>query len=345
MVHAQSKTRFNLEWSLTSTAARHCLSMGYHREERVSQLQPLEAERARRLFWHVYLFDKNLSSRLGRTSIIQDYDVDLSLCTVSEDPGREPWDSAFNSFVELSRIQGQIYESLYSAATRDLDVVERSQRVSRLESRLNQWYDTWSCIDVSVAYDRETFDSTFGPISVIYFSILTLCHRGATLSNSAHDIAPACYHAAHQGLKTHLAHCSRLAFSDPPQVSTYTLWIFYYTSFTPFVVSFLHCIANSDLNDLQLLGDVLESLEQFGPMFEYSERQFHLCKALYRIAEAYIESPKTITSRESQAMSTICLPLQNHFACNWSWHDSELQLIEFADTFTAGWELPGRDDA
>lgn len=223
MTHAQDKSKLNLEWAVTSTAARHCLCLGYHREERLSQLLPPEAEVARRLFWYVYLFDKSFSCRLGRASIIQDYDVDASECAVSTDPGRAPWHIAFNTFVELSRIHGQIFESLYAASTKDLDPAERRHRASSLAARCSQWYESWKLIDASQAYDRASFETGFGPVPVEYYSILTLCHRGATLSSSAHDIDPACYAAAHRGLVTHLDHYPA-DVSSADCHSSYSLW-------------------------------------------------------------------------------------------------------------------------
>lgn len=223
MAHAQDKSKLNLEWAVTSTAARHCLCLGYHREERLAQLPAAEAETARHLFWYVYLFDKNFSCRLGRASIIQDYDVDASLCAVSTDPGRAPWDLAFNAFIELSRIHGQIFESLYAAATRTLDASERRQRSSNLAAQLTQWYDDWKRIDISQAYDKQSFESDLSPVPVDFYSILTLCYRGANLSSSAHDIDPACYEAAHRGLVAHLSHYPAYISAADRQPS-YSLW-------------------------------------------------------------------------------------------------------------------------
>jgi hypothetical protein len=94
----------SLQWSLTTAAAGHCLTLGYHREKRLLQLPSPKAERARRTFWHIYMADKNLSQRLGRASTIQDWDVDAKPCAISSDPRQAPWDLAFKSFIEMGRI-------------------------------------------------------------------------------------------------------------------------------------------------------------------------------------------------------------------------------------------------
>lgn len=54
MIHAQTKSKLPLQWSLTSTAARHYLTLGYHREAGLSQLSTSEAGSIRRFFWLVY---------------------------------------------------------------------------------------------------------------------------------------------------------------------------------------------------------------------------------------------------------------------------------------------------
>ncbi|KAI8675850.1 Fungal-trans domain-containing protein [Fusarium keratoplasticum] len=336
MVHAQIRAKLPLQWSLTSTAARHCLALGYHREHRVSRLPSAEASSVRRLFWHIYIADKNLSSRLGRTSIIQDLDVDTGLNAVSDEPGRTPWDQAFASFVEFARIQGKIYDSLYSPAAKKQQPEHRVAVAIDLESQLSTWHANWTKIDFSEAFDYESFAATFGPADIIYYSSLTLIHRGTASSGSAQDISPACYEAAHQGLQAHLNYYPRLSCSADHVLSNYAFWIFYYTSFTPFVVTFLHCIAHSDHGDLTLLQEVLSSLEQVGSALDYAEKQLFLCKALFRIAEAFLNSHTTTQNNHTVTGSTatFCIPLQNPFSDEWAGLDRFLEGTEDWDMTT-----------
>ncbi|KAI8716839.1 Fungal-trans domain-containing protein [Fusarium sp. LHS14.1] len=317
-------------------SARHCLVLGYHREHRVSRLPSAEASSVRRLFWHIYIADKNLSSRLGRTSIIQDLDVDTGLNAVSDEPGRTPWDQAFVSFVEFARIQGKIYDSLYSPAAKKSQPESRVVVAFDLESQLSAWHANWTKIDFSEAFDYESFAATFGPADIIYYSSLTLIHRGTASSGSAQDISPACYEAAHQGLQAHLNYYPRLSCSADHVLSNYAFWIFYYTSFTPFVVTFLHCIAHSDRDDLRLLQETLSSLEQVGSALDYAEKQLFLCKALFRIAEAFLNSHTTAQHSETVAGSTatFCIPLQNPFSDEWAGLDRFLEGTEDWDMTT-----------
>lgn len=68
----------NAAWTLTSTAARLCQSLGYHRllPDRSGDNE-VYVKRAM-LFWSVYFIDKSLSLRLGRASSLQDFDISTS---------------------------------------------------------------------------------------------------------------------------------------------------------------------------------------------------------------------------------------------------------------------------
>ncbi|EWY79799.1 hypothetical protein FOYG_17088 [Fusarium oxysporum NRRL 32931] len=319
MSHAQNEAKLPLQWTLTSVAARHCLALGYHREDRLIQLPPWKAQRARRLFWHIYTSDKNLSSRLGRSSVIQDYDLDTKFSAISSDPGRAPWDQATIAFVELSQLQGRIYEALYSASANMLDSSARSQIISSLADKLVQWYNGWVQIDSSCAHQRERFNSIFEPVDIVYYSVLTLLHRGAS-SQSMLDISAACLEAAYQCLNAHLAYLSRNQPLLPYILPGYTIWIFNYTSFTAFIVVFTNCVVNKSSSDLKLLHKALLPLEQAAIHFDYSKWQLDVCNILYRIADAFNQ----LRQEERDEIST---SLPNTFMDGWSWLDTNLSPI------------------
>lgn len=68
----------NAAWTLTSTAARLCQSLGYHRLIPDRSGDNVVYVKRAMLFWSVYFIDKSLSLRLGRASALQDYDISTS---------------------------------------------------------------------------------------------------------------------------------------------------------------------------------------------------------------------------------------------------------------------------
>lgn len=93
-----------------------------------------------------------------------------------------------------------------------------------LELELSEWYGEWTRIDSSRAYVKELYNIAFAPASIVYHSILTLIHRGASLSDSAGDITPACYEAAHRGLQAHLTYYPHLNASGNEALCIYAIW-------------------------------------------------------------------------------------------------------------------------
>ncbi|KAJ6787997.1 hypothetical protein PWT90_01109 [Aphanocladium album] len=326
--------------AVVTAAARHCLQLGYHRNDR-GQLSPEEAHKRRLLFWHVYISELGLTLRLGRAAVIQDFDVDVPQLSISADSRQAVWDESTRAFIRFSRIQSKIYRKLYSPgaiATLTEEPQKRQARVAQFSAELNQWFMEWNQINSADAYYPMVHQHTFMAVEVIYYSVLTLLHRGSTDSNSPVDISPECFAAARQGLESHLRIFPTVLARGPGTVSYYGVWIFMYSSFTPYIVTFLHCIANTDTNDLQLLKSVVDTLGDIGAGHGLVQRQKALCGALYRIANAFIESRQHVQndgnhdanhqqSMDHQAFvtaaeQTLNLPLQPDSIQDWGNFDT-----------------------
>ncbi|KAH7141811.1 hypothetical protein EDB81DRAFT_899110, partial [Dactylonectria macrodidyma] len=289
-LNAQTQGDLALQWKLSSTAARHCLALGYHREHVVAALPPDEASQVRRLFWHVYFSDKSLVLSLGRASTIQDMDVDVEPYAISDDPGRQPWDQTLFIFIEFAKIQAQVYQTLYSPASRKRSIEERRVIVDTLEKRLADWHESWQQLDSSQAYQKTVFDNTFGPADVTYYSTLTLVYRAVDLSGLPNTIAMPCFAAAKKGLQAHATVHAQYTLLDRESMAHFAVWVHVYSSLTPFVVTFLHCIANSDHDDFSLLKSSLDIMEQTSNLVDSCKRPYDFCKSLYCFAEAYIST-------------------------------------------------------
>lgn len=123
------------------------------------------------LFWSIYVVEKGLSLQLGRSSTIRDIDVTVLL------PVQYPkLDFIFGSTsfrpIELSRLQGMVYDNIYSpAALMQPDIVRISRvkaLVKELESLANLRVSTYlhhSCLP----YIPPSFNPYTKHISILSF--------------------------------------------------------------------------------------------------------------------------------------------------------------------------------
>jgi hypothetical protein len=137
---AQEESRPSLCWTFVAAAARLCQILGYHRETVVARDPPMLAEVKRHAFWMLYMMDKTLSLNLGRISCFPDYDIDVRLFAESLDPRFRPWDQAFLAFIEFSKLQGKIYDQLYSSGAQKQSPETRSKAVEELSSMFSIWH-------------------------------------------------------------------------------------------------------------------------------------------------------------------------------------------------------------
>lgn len=113
--------------------------LGYHRETTYQRDRSGYAENKRRIFWTLYVHDKNASLLLGHASKVQDFEVDTRLPTPSSAPTQRPWDELFCLVIRLSKIQGLIYDKLYSVTALQSPPVERKQCIDALAADMYQW--------------------------------------------------------------------------------------------------------------------------------------------------------------------------------------------------------------
>ncbi|KAK6524755.1 hypothetical protein TWF281_011654 [Arthrobotrys megalospora] len=153
VVFAQLSSKPLLAWTLCSAAARHVFTLGYHRERSLKSDPPNIADEKRHLFWSLYGVDKNLSLTLGRASNFQDFDIDTEYFSISETEGIAPWDHASITFISLGRLQGMVYDRLYSATALKKSQAERHALISDLDAELRPWLEQWREVQSRVSAD------------------------------------------------------------------------------------------------------------------------------------------------------------------------------------------------
>ncbi|KAF5853611.1 hypothetical protein GGP41_002140 [Bipolaris sorokiniana] len=145
----------SLCWILISCAAGLCTSLGYHRINTMSHDTPEEKESKIYIFWMIYMFDKTLSLRLGKSSVLQDWDIALPFVHES-DPNEPPSQRTrmLSYWVKVARVQGLTYEKLFCPASFLQSTEERTAVATDLINAMNQ---AWAERDDVKAVNRANF--------------------------------------------------------------------------------------------------------------------------------------------------------------------------------------------
>lgn len=127
----------SLCWTLISKAAELCYALGLHRKSYQapdgSTASKIPYEQL--LFWCVYSIDKCLSLRLGRASLIPDWDITTPIPTF-EGSESKPLVASIPVWIAIARCQGNIYEMLYSPESKAQPSHVRKLRVKELAGRI-----------------------------------------------------------------------------------------------------------------------------------------------------------------------------------------------------------------
>ncbi|KAM0513964.1 hypothetical protein ACHAPE_007319 [Trichoderma viride] len=122
---------------LVAAALRLAQAMNLHRECSSPGLTESEAEKRRRVFWKVYILDKDISLRTSRPFGQDDDDMDVHLpSNTSLEPGNM---DLFNCRIGLALVQGQVYKQLYSVRAERQTAAQRAIAAQELSSLLSYW--------------------------------------------------------------------------------------------------------------------------------------------------------------------------------------------------------------
>ncbi|BDD58791.1 hypothetical protein MAP00_004041 [Monascus purpureus] len=308
-MHAIEISRPSFAWTLTSTAAQLCQALGYHRASSMENDTQKTRENKLRTFWTLYCLNKALSLRLGRASVIQDYDI--SLPSENEDlTAAGPWRAVVPLWIRLAMIQGKVYELLYSPAALCQSEGERVAHAERLaaEMRLGviEPFERLSINPKDIS-DLDSLYLRFDRVSRL--SVLTLIYRAIPPQGDAHfTFTMDCIKTARNALEAHLTCMTSLKESDESLKCSYMHWTIMYAPFVPFIVIFCHIIEFSSNNpntessthaapssaevevDLNRLEEFVLSLESLTTLSEAIFKLHRLCQVLFNIAKLYTEA-------------------------------------------------------
>lgn len=89
-------------------------SLGWHRRSALIGESEFAKKKKMSIFWSLYVIDKQLALRLGKASILQDYDIDMPLPGPQYTAVTSKFSGLFQRWVSAARVVGNVYKQLYS---------------------------------------------------------------------------------------------------------------------------------------------------------------------------------------------------------------------------------------
>ncbi|OBT48994.1 hypothetical protein VE00_00048 [Pseudogymnoascus sp. WSF 3629] len=280
---------------LTSTAAQMCQDLGYHRLP-AAEVETPQLHNKKLLFWGVHALDKALSTRIGRTSIIQDCDISTTLPTFPVNPALNSWHEISLSWIEFAKFQGRVFSELYTVSALSLPPVTREDCARKLAAELQEWRKNIAQIPFGDALYLEDFQMALDSLEIVCYSILTIIYRAIPPSSNdgSQIFYTECVASARKALELHQVAAARFRESDKIWRG-YIHWTLLYSPFAPFMVVFCEGIATSNFTDLHNLGEFVSSIQPRSGDSEAAVRLYNLCSAFYEVARVYLAESSSST--------------------------------------------------
>ncbi|KAL6889973.1 hypothetical protein GGI43DRAFT_416137 [Trichoderma evansii] len=312
MIKAQEESKPLLCTTLISAAASQCQRLGYHREVTYQNEQTDRQEYMRRLFWTIYVFDKNMSLLHGHSSNIQDFEIDAQYPVLSRNAATRPWDESFIVGIKLARIQGQIYDKLYSTAAVKCSSSIRKECIDTLDAAMIELRAELEEINAGKVNYVHIFAMSRSHWDVMYYSTLTILRRGGPISGDMPRISSQCFNAARLCLQSHIRCFSMYQESGLVEENKYANWVLHCSSFTPFIAMFLHAIAGTRLEDVELLDLVVRMLQSVRNSSKGSDKLYQVCATFARLARRLVEEKNSCVGAFDAKEDSLHLDVEVH---------------------------------
>lgn len=298
--YAVESSKATLAWTYISYAANLCQTLGLHR---VASVEPNDGTQETRggLFWIVYLLEKSLSLRLSRPSNFRDADITIPF----------PSNADNRRCAQASRIQGDIYDQLYSPTGLAAFATQRAEMAQALASELRGLIDE----NKTAFQDPPPSEPGIGEDKmravylkmelVKHFALLTLILRAVPAPpGSPTTITDECAAAAHETLDMHQQCMAAVAESkdDISITERYLNWGILHTPFVPFSVLFTRTVQLCCTADLVYLDRFSESLQPREFATESITHPYRLYNLLCQAAHLYIRQSAPATAVPAPAV-------------------------------------------
>ncbi|KAL4805580.1 hypothetical protein BDV18DRAFT_165807 [Aspergillus unguis] len=319
-------SRINHCWSLFGTTARLAIAIGLHRGRRrelTSNVDLIEQESRRRVFWCLYSLDNYLSAALGRPRIFHDDEIDQELPAIANDSqispsGILPPNSSGQSIMlapvyhaKLSRIISGILRDLYGIRRATLQ--SQSEAARKYGSALVQWRNELSTfVDLpNVDMLMLTYQRQHTVLNLAFYHAQILLYRPfilkdfknlAIASSDEND-------SLAKSVDQNIQHCLDAAMEITNilrdlcerNVMYQSFWFTHYYAFSAIVVLYVHFIQKcSQTNGVETNPTHLEAGEQAqqhlatcGSQSSFAQRYAMVLEELRKEAHKCIQQKRT----------------------------------------------------
>lgn len=192
------------------------------------------------LFWFAYQIDKGLALRLGRASVIQDFDVTLPRTMGGTVDSTETWARIMCLWIRHSQAQGRAYDHLYSPQAL-AQTEERRVECARVLAEEIKRIDDESAVlrqqaaavlasvgdieaDEASKAEAQATEMILRADEVGHWSLLTLVYRAIpSTSGFPTTFSAECIEAARATFRMH-QECMNLMGTSPHTAATYLSW-------------------------------------------------------------------------------------------------------------------------
>ncbi|KAF7927621.1 uncharacterized protein EAE98_006003 [Botrytis deweyae] len=317
---------------LVAAAIRLSHSIGLHKRGSGFNLNPVEIEQRKRVFWIGYMLDKDICLRSGRPPAQDDDDMHVEL------PSADPEDNIgniplaggkgkvnlFRLMCEFSTIESKVYKQLYSTKASKQSDGELLNTIGELDSQLEEWKDS---IPVDFRPEHE-IKASHTPLILhvvvlhfAYYNCLTTIHRMSVhhgywtsrLSNyaiqglNARPLNPRVFSSA--ALCVSAARASIHLIKYVPQGDFACVWLILYFPVSALVTLFGNILQNPQdpraRSDVRLMNLVVNFLSMLGTEEENGgvKRMLGVCSEFERIAKVVLDKAEKETSSRRKRKS------------------------------------------
>lgn len=310
---------------LVAAAIRLSHSIGLHKRGSGFNLNPIEIEQRKRVFWIAYMLDKDICLRSGRPPAQDDDDMNVELPTADPEDniGNIPLADGkgkvnlFRLMVEFSTIESKVYKQLYSTKASRQSDGELLNTIGELDHLLEEWKDS---IPVDFRPEHE-IKASHTPLILhvvmlhfAYYNCLTTIHRmsihhgywTSRLSNyaiqglNAKPLNPRVFSSA--ALCVSAARASIHLIKYVPQGDFACVWLILYFPVSALVTLFGNILQNPQdpraRSDVRLMNLVVTFLSTLGTEGENGgvKRMLGVCSEFERIAKVVLDKAEKESS-------------------------------------------------